>query len=186
MKIIIGVGNPGAKYAKTRHNVGFLVIDLLAERFKCSLKDRKKTFKSVRIAADDAEIVLAKPALFMNESGTAVKDVVDHFNVTADSCLILVDDVNLPIGKIRFRPQGSSGGHNGLQSIASALGTEAFPRLRIGIGPYDGPGELLPEYVLSKFSSEGLKKLQNPLERAKDACLEWTRSAPEEIMQKFN
>ena len=186
MRLVVGLGNPGKKYEQTRHNVGFLVVQALSEYFSRSLKKENDLFEVAHVSEEHTDVILVKPSLFMNESGRAVKAVMDQYRVRAGQCLVVVDDVGLPIGKIRFRKQGSSGGHNGLASVISVLGTKNVPRLRIGIGPYLGPSEQLPDFVLAKFPKEDRKEIECALRRAQEACLEWLKSSADEVMQKFN
>jgi peptidyl-tRNA hydrolase, PTH1 family len=187
VKVIVGLGNPGKKYDRTRHNAGFLVIDSLLAHQGCSLTDRQNLFRSGRTEISGEEVLLSKPDLFMNESGRAVQSLTTMFELVPASILVVVDDINLPIGKIRFRSRGSSGGHNGLASIIAALGTEDFPRLRLGIGRPGEETEILSDYVLDAFTKEELKELRPQIERARDACLEWATSGnDEQVMQGFN
>lgn len=151
MKLIAGLGNAGKKYINTRHNIGFRVIDKLAKRNNIRLK--KRLFGSARQAEFkifDEGLMLIQPLTFMNRSGGCVVHYLNRYNISLDNILIVCDDINLPLGQIRIRPQGSAGGHNGLDSIIKALKTKAFPRLRIGI-KIEQPGDSFREFVLSDF-----------------------------------
>jgi len=153
--LIVGLGNPGKKYAKSRHNIGFKVVNCLAKELGVKQKKRKNYYLGKTIF-EGKNILLARPLTFMNLSGTAVSKLVRYHKINiADNLIIVYDDADLPLGIIRIRPKGSSGGHKGIQSIIQELGTEVFPRLKIGIGKEEGN---LRDYVLSKFS-EGEKKI---------------------------
>ena len=130
--------------------------------------------------------LIIRPTTFMNESGEAVRSALQEFDVDPAGCLIVVDDVNLPVGKIRFRSEGSSGGHHGLDSVAARIGTEAFPRLRIGVGQGDLSGQDLTLFVLGEFSKEDLHLMNPAIDRARDACLEWLTGLSDQVIQRFN
>lgn len=195
-KLVIGLGNPGREYVGTRHNVGFAVLDELAERFGCSFRNK------LRFAAKVTEwngaagrIVLVKPKTYMNRSGDTVAALVAWSKLTPSDVLVVVDDADLPLGQIRLRPSGGSGGHNGLRSIIEALGgSEEFARLRIGIGrPDEGVGvnigavgEDITDHVLGRFKADEKKLIGPVLVRAADAvvvCVECGMSA---AMDRFN
>ncbi|OGW87892.1 MAG: aminoacyl-tRNA hydrolase [Omnitrophica bacterium RIFCSPHIGHO2_02_FULL_46_11] len=186
MKLIVGLGNPGKKYEKTRHNTGFLVIDALIRSDRNKLAAGTGPLQVNQSPFQNGEAVVAKPTVFMNESGQAVRALIEQFHVLPTECLVVVDDVNLPLGKIRFRAQGSAGGQHGLESIIEALGTQDFPRLRIGIGSGDFAGCDLTEYVLGKFSKEERELLLPQLERAREACLEWVKNGSFAMAQRYN
>ena len=189
LKIIVGLGNPGKRYEWTRHNAGFLVVDSLLKQDKSrsSFKRGRGPFEAAQFFLDNSEtIILAKPALFMNESGNAVKAVVKEFRAEVQNCLIVVDDVNLELGKIRFRSSGSAGGHHGLESIIGVLGTNNFPRLRIGVGVSNLSGQDISGYVLEPFSDLERKILLPQIAKACDACFEWVQSGSETVMRRYN
>ncbi len=175
MKLIVGLGNPGKKYERTRHNVGLLVVDALIDYDRNKLVAGNGPFQINKEPFQNGHVVVMKPTLFMNESGTSVQAALNQFRVSHEKCLVVVDDVNLPIGKIRFRSKGSAGGHHGLESIIGALGTEDFPRLRIGIGNGDLAGRDLTDFVLGVFSKEEWKLVLPQIDQARDACLEWAK-----------
>ncbi len=186
MKLIVGLGNPGKKYERTRHNVGFLVADALVEsegnqwtKGRGSVQMNKKPFQN-------GKAVVVKPNLFMNESGLAVREVLEQFNISSENCLVIVDDVNLPVGKIRFRSKGGAGGHHGLESIIGVLGKENFQRLRIGVGSGDLSGQDLTDYVLGGFSKEEWALVLPQIERARDAALDWLMSDAAKVMERYN
>lgn len=162
MHLIIGLGNPGKKYANTRHNLGFLAIDELLEKFGASLKKHGDLYESARIEISGQKAVLARPLTFMNKSGEAVQYLVRRKAVPLEKMLIICDDLNLPVGKLRLRVRGSAGGHNGLTSIIEHLGSQDFTRLRIGIGRPDN-NTAWEKFVLEPFLSEEKEIIKNSL-----------------------
>ncbi len=160
MKLIVGLGNPGRDYVNNRHNVGFKCVDLFAREQGISLTQRGARSKLGTGEVADTKIVLAKPQTFMNLSGEAVTALVRRHNISPEDVLVIHDDLDLPLGKIRIREKGSSGGHNGLKSIIARLGTQDFPRIRVGIGPCEDDEDASSrkvdavEYVLSDFNAE--------------------------------
>ena len=164
LKLLVGLGNPGTEYHKTRHNVGFMILEEIARKNNSTFRENKKLYgKTCEIGSGINKTRLLMPNTYMNESGKSVRAARDWFNFETNQLIVLVDDMDLPLGKIRVRSKGSSGGHNGLKSIANHLGTNEFKRLRIGIG---SPCELQEErksktvsHVLGKFSKEELIKL---------------------------
>ena len=159
LKLLVGLGNPGSQYDKTRHNVGFMVLEEIARQNNCSFRESKKHFGSTcEYFTGIKKTRLLMPNTYMNESGKSVRSAKDWFNFESHQLIVLVDDMDLPLGKIRVRSKGGSGGHNGLKSIINHLGTNEFKRLRIGIG---SPSEIQKErksktisHVLGKFSKE--------------------------------
>ena len=159
LKLLVGLGNPGADYKKTRHNVGFMVLEEIARQNNCNFRENKKFHgKTCEIGLGNSKTRLLMPNTYMNESGKSVRSAKDWFNFESNQLIVLVDDIDLPLGKIRVRSKGSSGGHNGLKSIINHLGTNEFKRLKIGIG---SPSEIKKErisktvsHVLGKFSKE--------------------------------
>lgn len=183
MKFIIGLGNPEPKYHKTRHNVGLLVLDAL---YQNKWVKGKGPFQINSVPFRSGEVTLAKPTVYMNESGVSVKAICDHFQVSPSDCFIIVDDVNLPLGTIRFRRKGSAGGHHGLESIIRELGTGEFPRLRIGVAMGDLSGQDLTHYVLGRFSEKEWKLLQPQIERSAQASLDWLDKDASEVSRIYN
>ena len=173
MKLIVGLGNPGAQYENTRHNTGFLVIDRLIEDDKNSMVQGKGPFQINKLPFQNGKVIVAKPTVFMNESGKAIQALVDYFKLKPQDCLIVADDVNLPIGTSRLRLKGSAGGHHGLESAIQFLGTQNFPRLRMGVGTGDLSGQNLTDFVLGRFSREEMEKLASEIKEACHTCLEW-------------
>lgn len=180
IKLIVGLGNPGNLYRKTRHNVGFMLLSLLAKGK--GLRFDKKYCRS-RIA-EGAGIILAKPYTYVNLSGKAVKALLNRLSIPPGQMLVICDDVALPLGRIRIRRRGSDGGHNGLRSIIKEIGTEDFPRLRIGIGR-EGIRDLV-EHVLGEFKEEEKKVLEKVLQMATEAVGCILKEGIESAMNKYN
>ena len=181
--VIVGLGNPGPKYAGTRHNAGFLCVDRLAERAGIALNDRRKTALLGEGRIEGKRVVLVKPRTFMNVSGEAVRYAMDRYRVRAESVLIILDDLDLPLGRVRMRASGGSGGHNGLNSINAALGTQEYARLRIGIGRPQGE---TVDYVLGAFTPEEAPAAEAGLGRAADAAEAWLAHGVNHAMDNFN
>src|ERR1017187_9460628 len=184
--LIVGLGNPGAEYAKTRHNAGFLLVEKLAASWKADWKnERKFGARIARVEQDGRRLLLCQPETFMNLSGEAVGALKNFYQLPLDRLLVAVDDADLPLGEIRLRASGSSGGHHGLESIEQHLATRGFARLRIGIGRADGAREIT-DYVLGKFDSAGNELLGKVLERAADQIECWLDAGIEKAMSQFN
>ena len=185
MKVIVGLGNPGPKYAGTRHNVGFEVVDYLAAAPACGPFRSKFQALVAEAKEGDEPVLLVKPETFMNLSGRCVRQIVDFYKLTVPTDLLVVsDDFNLPLGKLRARPKGSHGGQNGLRDIQQQLGTDEYPRLRIGVGE-PGPGEAV-DHVLSRFRPAERKQVEEAVARAAEAVLVYVRSGIEACMNKAN
>lgn len=186
MKLIVGLGNPGARYINTRHNLGFKVVAELANRYKVNLK---KSFlgkaREARILISQERIMLIQPLTFMNLSGHCVKRYANKFKGGLDEIFVICDDVNLQFPSLRIRRHGASGGHNGLESIIESLGTEDFPRLRIGIKSDVLPQDLA-EYVLSNFSEDEIRQAGEAVHRAADACECWVKEGIDKAMELYN
>ena len=182
MKAIVGLGNPGAEYKGTRHNVGFEVIDELARRWRLKLK----TWKSVAwlAVAKEHQSLLAKPATFMNLSGEAVLKIGSFYRIDPVDWLIVVDDVNLPLGRLRLRTMGSAGGHNGLKSVIAHIG-DNFARLRIGVGRGDSRRDLA-DHVLARFDSDEAAEVERMTARAADAAEMLTTAGIAAVMNAYN
>ena len=188
-KIVIGLGNPGDQYRQTRHNVGWLVLDRLADRAGWSGRGRQKDAAAVvggRFKGLDVQLV--KPQTFMNDSGIAVRKVLARVRAPLSEMLVVVDDFALPFGKLRFREGGGPGGHNGLRSIIDELGSEAFSRLRVGIGEPDRDelGRGFADHVLSTFVPEEKVRLDELLDAAADAVEAWARDGTNRAANRFN
>jgi PTH1 family peptidyl-tRNA hydrolase len=181
--LIVGLGNPGKKYQKTRHNVGFMVVDFLAAQFNESFDKFQDIGWVASITHNNYEVILLKPATYMNLSGVAVAAGICQYNVVLSNLLIICDDINLTFGTIRIRPKGSDGGQKGLRSIIQELGTQEFPRLRIGIGNHF---EDASDYVLSVFNKAEQKELSVIIHSAGDAALSFIHDGVELTMSRFN
>lgn len=185
MPVIVGLGNPGNKYAGTRHNIGYEVIDKLSEALSVKLGPGKGSFYMGNVHYQGHKMVLVKPTTFMNVSGDAVVQVLNWFKAEPDECLICYDDLNLPAGTLRLRPGGSAGGHNGVSDILRKLGTSRFPRLRIGIGD-DFPEGRQIDYVLSKFTKSERAIMGEVTGRACKAVLTFVTEGIDAAMNRFN
>lgn len=184
-RLIVGLGNPGAEYAETRHNAGFMLVDALAERLGVAVDDYHSEALSGWTSHRGCPVGLAKPTTYVNRSGAAVRRLLAKHGLEPAELLVVVDDLNLDVGALRLRPGGGSGGHNGLASIADALGTTAYPRLRIGIGSdYPRGGQV--DYVLAPFSAEQEPAVRQALKAAQDAALCFLTDGVEEAMNRFN
>ncbi len=188
MKVIVGLGNPGAQYANTRHNAGFLAVDRLAQL--AGLTDAPKArFHSTAVEGPvgGQKCLLLKPMTYMNRSGTAVAEAVSFYKLDpSKDLLIIVDEVALPCGQIRLRPGGSPGGHNGLKDIQQRLGTETYPRLRIGIGPKPAYIDDQADYVLGRFSPEQWPLVEPSIDRAARAAETFIKDGLDAAMNRFN
>jgi len=186
MKLVVGLGNPGSEYRDTRHNVGFLVIDEMAQRWRLSDAWREK-FEAlhVRTTVADEAVVLAKPLTFMNLSGQAVAGLAGFYKIDPADVLVVTDDVALPLGRLRARPEGGAGGHNGLKSIIQHLGTQAFPRVRVGVGRGDDRRDLA-DHVLGRFEAGERDTVSAAVLRAADASERFLAEGIERVMSAFN
>ncbi|MCE1248625.1 MAG: aminoacyl-tRNA hydrolase [Firmicutes bacterium] len=183
--LIAGLGNPGPEYALTRHNIGFIIVDRLAEQLRLSGWTKEKKSHSIRGEYRDNEVIIIKPRTYMNLSGEAVIAYLSHYRIPPGDFLAVVDDLALPFGKLRFRARGSDGGHNGLSSIIEKIGSQEFPRLRVGIDPTP-EGTDTADYVLSSFTPEQIEELQNITEKAVKGILSFIESGIEDTMNCFN
>lgn len=191
VRLIVGLGNPGGKYARTRHNVGFDVVEALAQRWQISLSSHRKFQGEFGegMAIAGHKIALLKPTTYMNRSGQSVRAVVDWYKIPAESVLVIYDDMALPLGKLRVRPSGSAGGHNGMKSIIAHLGTQEFPRLRVGIGSVQRAGDrdrAVVAHVLGKFASDEAPIVNQALDWAIDATETLIKEGTEATMSAFN
>lgn len=184
--LIVGLGNPGAEYVKTRHNAGFLLVELLAKRWRADWRAEKKFQSRVaRGAHDGRRAVLCEPQTFMNASGEAVGVLVSFYRLPRTNLVVVVDDADLPLGEIRLRPGGSSGGHHGLESIEHHLGSREFARLRIGIGRKEGTREITG-YVLGRLSAGEMAVMEKVLAGAADQVECWLAHGLLKAMSQFN
>jgi peptidyl-tRNA hydrolase, PTH1 family len=184
VKIVVGLGNPGDRYAGTRHNVGWLVVDRLAEVAGWAGRGRTKDASSVLMGRfHGLDLTLVKPLTFMNDSGLAVRKVLAREHAPLNDLLVVTDDFSLPFGKLRFREAGSAGGHNGLRSIIDELGTEKFSRLRVGIGD---PRRNAVDHVLSRFEADEKHRLPELLDAAAEAVETWAREGTSKAANRWN
>ena len=184
--LIAGLGNPGEEYAKTRHNAGFSLAGKLAARWKADWKsERKFNARVARARRNGIRVLLCQPRTFMNASGEAVKAVMSFYRLPPEHLLVAVDDADLPLGEIRLRAGGSSGGHHGLESVEQHLGTRAFARLRLGIGRKDGAREIT-DYVLDRFDAAEAALMEKVLCRAASQAECWLDDGIEMAMNRFN
>ncbi len=184
VKMVVGLGNPGSKFADTRHNVGFNVVDLLAQTLQIDVTKRKFGARLGSGTVADKKLILLKPWQFMNRSGEAVAGAVAFYKLPLGDLLIVLDDMALEPGRIRIRSRGSTGGHNGLEDIIAKLGTDRFARLRVGIGQSDRLDSV--DYVLGEPTPRQRPLLAEAGQRAKDAVLCWINEGIEAAMNKFN
>jgi PTH1 family peptidyl-tRNA hydrolase len=184
--LIVGLGNPGAEYARTRHNVGFLVVESLAARWHAEWKMEKK-FKArvARCRNDDRRVLLCEPQTFMNASGEALGAVRSFYGLPLSRVLVIVDDADLPLGSLRLRPGGSSGGHHGLESIERHFGSREYPRLRVGIGRKNDAREIT-DHVLGRFDSTETALVDKVLVAASDQTETWLEVGIQKAMSQFN
>jgi PTH1 family peptidyl-tRNA hydrolase len=184
VKVVVGLGNPGSKYAETRHNVGWMVLDRLADRAGIGGRGRERDAAvSVRGRIADHDLVLVKPLTFMNDSGIAVRKILARERTQLADMLVVVDDFALPLGRMRIRSEGTHGGHNGLRSIAAELGTQRFARLRVGIGE---PGRDAIDHVLSRFAADERGRLDLVLDAAADAVETWIAEGTDRAANLWN
>jgi PTH1 family peptidyl-tRNA hydrolase len=183
-KLIVGLGNPGRKYARHRHNVGFQCLDRLAKAHNLSFSRRRANASLTLGEIADVRVVLARPLTYMNLSGQAVRPLVSFYKLSLEDILVIYDDLDLPLGTIRLRPEGGSGGHKGMRSIIEALGSQAFPRLRVGIGR--PPGNDAISYVLSDFTADEQITLESIYEKVVAAVELFLREGTEAAMNVYN
>lgn len=185
MKLIVGLGNPGRKYAQTRHNVGFETLDELARRWAASTRKHKFDGEVAEVRSGDGRLLLLWPHTYMNNSGVSVSQAVTFYKIDLADVLVVCDDFNLPLARLRFRPQGSAGGQKGLGDIMRRLGSQQVGRLRIGVGPlpprWDAAG-----FVLSRFGKKEREEIDSAICRAADAVQRWSDTDIKICMNEFN
>ncbi|HEV3242394.1 MAG TPA: aminoacyl-tRNA hydrolase [Methyloceanibacter sp.] len=184
MKVIVGLGNPGSRYAGTRHNVGYAVLDLLGKSPRAGRARDQFQAEVVELSEDSGKILLAKPETFMNLSGRSVRQLLDFYQLPLEELLVVCDDINLPLGKLRFRPRGTHGGHNGLRDIQAHLGTTEYSRLRIGVGAPEG-SELV-DHVLGRFQPGEKAVIREAIETAAQAAIVWIEQGTDACMNQYN
>ena len=185
MKLIVGLGNPGRKYEGTRHNVGFDVVDVLARTHNAVWQSAPRGIEALVARSRTPDIVLAKPLTFMNLSGAAIVGLLQFYKIDVGDLLVIVDDVNLELGRLRTRANGSAGGHNGLKSAIEALGTDEFARLRVGVGRGDARRDLA-DHVLTKFDRDERENVDAAIGRAADAAQLFVTDGIGQVMNRFN
>jgi peptidyl-tRNA hydrolase, PTH1 family len=185
MKLVVGLGNPGRKYEGTRHNIGYLVVAELARKFGATVPKARFHGAVVEAELGGQKALLLSPTTFMNLSGTSVQEAKSFYKLTDADLLVVCDDLNLPVGKLRFRARGSSGGQKGLEDIVGRLATEEFARLRIGVGTAP-EGWDWADYVLGKFTPEELPVIEQAVGWAADAVVAWAREGIDYCMNQYN
>lgn len=185
MKIIVGLGNPGKEYAKTRHNLGFLAIDKLSEKLGVSINKTKFNGMIGEINHNGEKLLLVKPQTFMNLSGNCVKEILDFYKLAVEDLIVIYDDIDIEFGKIRIRPSGSPGTHNGMRNITNMIQSQNFCRIRIGTGKPKNNQELY-NFVLSEFSSDEMKIVDDVTTKVSQAVLEILDSDILKAMNSFN
>lgn len=185
MKLIVGLGNPGREYELTRHNIGFMVVDELSKRWNIPLNQQK--FKGVYGSGivNGEKVILLKPLTYMNLSGESIRPLMDYYKIGIEDFMVMYDDLDIPVGKLRLRMKGSAGGHNGVKSTIAHLGTQDFNRIRIGI---DRPkhGMKVVDYVLARFGAEEMPHVQESIQKSADACEKWIDTSFLQVMNTFN
>jgi PTH1 family peptidyl-tRNA hydrolase len=184
--LVVGLGNPGPKYEWTRHNMGFLVIDELAERESIPVQKLKYKALTNTAVIGGASVLLMKPTTYMNLSGESVGQAARFYKIPPERVLVISDDVALPQGKLRIRRSGSAGGHNGLKNIIAHLGTDQFPRVKVGVGGKPHPDSDMADWVLGKFTGQDKKNMEEAISKAADAVACYIQEGAEKAMGKFN
>lgn len=184
--MVVGLGNPGLPYERSRHNTGFRAIDLMCSKEHCRAdRVRMKALTGFCTLAD-AKVLLVKPVTYMNLSGQAVRPLADYYKISPEHILVIFDDISLPVGKLRVRPGGSAGGHNGIKSLIAELGTQDFPRIKVGVGAKPHPDYDLADWVLSSFTPQEEKLLAPALENAVEAVSSIIAHGVTQTMNDFN
>jgi PTH1 family peptidyl-tRNA hydrolase len=188
MKLIVGLGNPGPEYARTRHNVGWQVVDAFAKKFRIDVARHEKNAMTGTGRVAGGSVLVAKPLTYMNLSGDAVRLLVNAYAESTEELMVVYDDIDLPLGKLRIRPNGSSGTHNGMRSIVAELASERFPRLRFGVrgADYSETALRLRDYVLDEFASGEQPVVDRAIGRAVDALVLFCRDDLRRAMNEFN
>ena len=184
--LLVGLGNPGTQYENTRHNVGFLVADELAERQNAPIQRLKFKALTNLLTISGEKVLVMKPVTYMNLSGEAVRQAVDFYKIPPERVLVVSDDTALAVGRLRIRKGGSAGGHNGLKNIIQHLGTDQFPRVRVGVGEKPHPDYDMADWVLGNFQGEDKKVIDGAVKRAADAVECLLKEGPDRAMNRFN
>ena len=187
MKLIAGLGNPGKEYQNTRHNSGFMAVDLLADRLGVSITTNKFNALCAKANISGQPVLLLKPLTYMNESGSAISQAVSFYKIEPQDILIIHDDMDLPVGSVRIRKKGSAGGQKGMKSIINSLKTDAIARIRIGVGhSQKGNHEIVPDWVLSPVSKADREVFDTALKAAADASYAWVSEDMDKVMSAYN
>ncbi len=184
--MLVGLGNPGTKYERSRHNVGFRAIDLLCSTRRCRADRLRLKALTGFCELGGQKVLLVKPMTYMNLSGQAVRPLADYYKIPPEHILVIFDDISLPVGKLRVRPDGSAGGHNGVKSLIAELGCQSFPRIKIGVGEKPHPDYDLADWVLSSFSAQEEKLLEPVVARAVEAAQTVIEEGVQQAMNRFN
>ena len=184
--MLVGLGNPGSRYVRSRHNVGFRAVDLLCERQRCRCDRLRLKALTGFCELGGQKVLLVKPMTYMNLSGQAVRPLADYYKIPPERILVIFDDVSLPVGRLRVRSDGSAGGHNGVKSLIAELGTQDFPRVKVGVGEKPHPDYDLADWVLSSFSAQEEKALAPAIERALLAAETVIAEGTTQAMNRFN
>ena len=184
--LVVGLGNPGAKYESTRHNMGFLAVDMLAEKEKFQFSKLRFKAWTATVELSGEKVLVMKPQTYMNLSGESVGEAARFFKIPPEHVLVISDDISLPTGKLRIRPSGSAGGHNGLKSIIQHLGSDQFPRIKVGVGSPQHADHDIVDWVIGKPMGEDQKILLQTLEKAAEAVSAVITQGPQKAMNRFN
>ncbi|MCR5665093.1 MAG: aminoacyl-tRNA hydrolase [Oscillospiraceae bacterium] len=184
--LVVGLGNPGPRYEGTRHNVGFLTLDALARALSVRVDRLRFRALTGRASVGGQDVLLMKPQTYMNLSGEAVSQAARFYKLPPERVIVVSDEVSLPLGKLRVRPKGSAGGHNGLKSVIACLGSDQFPRVRLGVGSPPVPDYDLADWVLSVLRNRDAEEIAEAAERAAQAVLCIIEEGPERAMNRFN
>ena len=184
--MIVGLGNPGQQYASTRHNTGFMTLDLLAQRLQVKVSKERFQALTAQAVYEGQRLLLVKPQTYMNASGLSVEPAAHYYKLPPERILVLFDDISLPVGKLRIRKNGSAGGHNGLKSLISSLGSDQFPRVKIGVGAKPHPDYDLADWVLSTVSKTEWPDYQDAMEHAAEAALCIVKNGCEKAAAEYN
>lgn len=184
--LVVGLGNPGIKYANTRHNVGFMVIDTITAILSCGKAKQKHKSELYEGKIGTAKVLFLKPQTFMNNSGEAVREIAKFYKIPPENIVVISDDVSLDAGVLRIRRKGSNGGHNGLKSIINLMGSDNIPRIKIGVGKKPHPDYDLADFVLGRFPKEDLPKMQDAIKRATEAVQCIIKDGVDNAMNMYN
>lgn len=184
--MVVGLGNPGLKYENTRHNMGFMCVDALAEKYGVEIKKSKNKAYIAEVKKDDLSFIIVKPQTFMNSSGEAVVPLMKFYKIKPENVIVVFDDISFDVGKMRIRRNGSHGGHNGMRNIVELSGSEAFPRIKLGVGKKPHPEYDLADWVLSKFRDEDLENAKKTAEKAADAAVCIMKNGVDTAMNRYS